>query len=173
MADLEFITIGEVLAPWGNKGKLKVRLETDFPQRFTSRATIYIDQRPVTIDSTEWHNGRLIVKLKSVDSIQDAQKLRGRVIQIHHSQVQPLPEGQYYHFQLIGLEVRTTGGELLGKITEIITAKSNDVYIVRGGVSGEILIPAIADVVKSVDLDKGYLAIEPIEGLLSLNEKKG
>ena len=169
---MEFITIGEILAPWGNRGKVKVKLETDFPQRFTACSKVYIDRQPMTIDSAEWHSGKLVVKLSTVDSIHDAQKLRGKAIRIHHSQLYPLPEGQFYHFQLVGLEVRTTGGELLGNITEILTAESNDNYIVSG-TRGEILIPAIEDVVKSIDLDKSCMIIEPIEGLLSLNQKSG
>ena len=82
----------------------------------------------------------------------------------------PLPEGQYYHHQIIGLQVRTTQGEWLGSITEILTGKSNDNYIIQGN-RGEILIPAIEDIVRSIDLEQGYMTIEAIEGLLSLNEK--
>lgn len=168
--DLEFITIGHILAPWGVKGKLKVKIETDFPQRFTPGSKIYISRQPMTINSTEWRKGKLIIKLDSIDRIEDAQKFRGKSVEIDHSQVHPLPEGQYYYFQLIGLEVWTTRGELLGNITGILTAESNDNYVVRGA-KGETLIPAIEDVVKSIDLDKGYVVIEPIEGLLSLNQK--
>ncbi len=164
----EFIAIGEIIAPWGINGELKVRITTDFPQRFAPSSKIYINRQPMTINSTEWHKGKAIIKLNTIDSIEDAQRLRGQPIEIHHSQVYPLPEGQYYHFQLIGLEVRTTQGELLGTVTEILTAESNDNYVVRGA-KGEILIPAIEDVVKSIDLDKGRVVIEAIEGLLSLN----
>jgi len=168
--ELEFITIGQILAPWGVKGKLKVEVVTDFPERFAPHSKIYVNRQPVTIDSTEWHKGKVIIKLNIVDSVEEAQKLRGQPIEIHHTQLYPLPEGQYYQFQLIGLEVWTAQGELLGNITEILTAESNDNYVVRGAM-GEILIPAIDDVVKSIDLDKGHLVIEPIEGLLSLNQK--
>ena len=87
------------------------------------------------------------------------------------SQNYHLPEGQYYHHQIIGLKVRTTQGELLGSVTEILTGKSNDNYIVQGD-QGEILIPAIEDVVQAIDLEQGYITIEAIDGLLSLNEKK-
>ena len=165
-SDLKFITIGRILTTWGVKGKLKVKLETDFPQRFAPGSKVYINQQPMTIDSTEWHGDKLIIKLNTIDSIEDARKLREKTIEIHRNQVHPLPEGQYYHFQLIDLEVWTTQGELLGSITEIITTGSNDNYVVRGA-KGEILIPAIEDVVKSIDLDKGCLVIEPIAGLLS------
>ena len=166
----EFITIGKIIAPWGIKGKLKVEVVTDFPQRFTPSSEIYINRQPMTIDSIEWHKGEAIIKLDIIDSIEDSQRLRGQQVEIHHSQAYPLPEGQYYHFQLIGLEVWTTQGELLGTVTEILTADSNDNYVVRG-TRGETLIPAIEDVIKSIDLNRGCIVIEPIEGLLSLNQK--
>lgn len=90
---------------------------------------------------------------------------------MEHSQDYPLPEGQYYHHQIIGLQVRTTQGELIGTITEVLTGKSNDNYIVQSD-NGEILIPAIEDVVQAIDLEQGFMTIEAIEGLLNLNEKK-
>ncbi len=166
----EFITIGKILAPWGANGKLKLEVATDFPQRFAASSMVYINRQPITIDSTEWHKGKAIIKLNTIDSIEDAEKLRGQLVEIHHSQLHPLPEGQYYHFQLIGLEVWTTQGELLGNITEILSMPGNDNYVVSGA-KGEILIPAIEDVIKSIDLNKGCLVIEPIEGLLNLNRK--
>ena len=162
----EFITIGKILAPWGIKGKLKVKVETDFPQRFAPCSKIYIKHQPMTIDSTQWHKGKAIIKLNTIDCIEEAQRLNEQPVEIHHSQLDPLPEGQYYHFQLIGLEVWTTQGELLGNITEILAAASNDTYIVSTA-KREILIPAIEDVVKSIDLNKGRITIEVIEGLLT------
>ncbi|MFC1974494.1 ribosome maturation factor RimM [Chloroflexota bacterium] len=169
-SELEFITIGKILAPWGIKGKLKVEIVTNFPQRFTRSAKVYINRQPMTIDSAEWHKGKVILKLDAINSIEDAQRLRGQPVEIPLSHLQHLPEGQYYHFQLIGLEVWTTQGELLGNITEILTAESNDNYVVSGA-KGEILIPAIEDVVSSIDLNKGQVVIKPIDGLINLNKK--
>ncbi len=169
-SDLDFITIGRILAPWGIKGKLKVKVITDFPQRFAPSSTVYVNRQPMTIDSTEWYKSKAIIKLNTIDNFEAAQRLRGQPIEIHHSQLYSLPEGQYYHFQLIGLEVWTTQEELLGNITEILTAESNDNYVVKGD-KGEILIPAVEDVVKSIDLIKGRIVIEAIPGLLSLNQK--
>ena len=167
---MEFMTIGRILTTWGIKGKLKVKPETDFPQRFACGAKVYINRQPMTVSDSEWHGDRLALKLETINSLEDARKLRGKVVEIHHSQIHSLPEGQYYHFQLIGLEVWTTRGERLGNITEIISAVSNDTYVINGE-KGEILIPAIEDVVKSIDLEKGRLSIEPVEGLLELNRK--
>ncbi|MFC1942209.1 ribosome maturation factor RimM [Chloroflexota bacterium] len=97
-------------------------------------------------------------------------EVAGQFVEIEHSQDKPLPEGHYYHDQIIGLQVRTTLGELLGNVTEVLSGKSNDNYIVQGD-KGQILIPAIEDVVKSIDLNQGWITIEAIDGLLNLNEK--
>jgi len=164
-SELDFITIGQILAPWGAKGKLRVTVLTDFPERFAPAAKVYVNQSPMTVASAEWHKGKIIIKLDQIDTLAEAQKLKGKPIEIHHSQLYTLPEGQYYHFQLIGLEVWTTQDELLGKVAEILPGTSNDNYIVNGA-RGEILIPAIEDVVKSIDLDHKRITIEPIEGLL-------
>ncbi len=161
----EFIRVGKILAPWGVEGRLKVDVITDFPQRFAPSSTVYVDGQRMTIESVQWHKGKAIITLDTANSIEDAQKLREKLIKIHRSQVYPLSEGQFYHFQLIGLEVWTTQGELLGNIAEILSAESNDSYVVHGA-EGEVLIPAIEDVVKSIDIDRGRITIEAIQGLL-------
>jgi 16S rRNA processing protein RimM len=167
---LEFITIGRILAPWGSEGKLKVEPITDFPERFAPHSEVYIRHQPMTVDSTEWRRGKVVIKLGTIDSIGQAQKLCSELVEVPHSQLHPLPEGEYYLFQLVGLEVWTTQGERLGSITEILATGSNDNYVVSG-TRGKILIPAIEDVVKSVDLEQGRMLIEPMAGLLDLNQR--
>ncbi len=170
--ELGFITVGRILAPWGIEGKLKVEVETDFPQRFAPSSLVYVKHLPMTIKSSQWHKGKAVIKLNTIDSIEAARPLQGQAIEIRRDQVYPLPDGQYYRFQIIGLKVKTTAGESLGTISEILSTESNDNYIVRQ-INREILIPAIDDVVKSIDLDKGEMLIEPIDGLLTLNQKGG
>ena len=138
---------------------------TDFPQRFDPASRIYIDSRPFTINAVNWLKGKAIIKLSGVDSPTAADEFRSKEIQIPLRMVKPLPPGQYYHFQLIGLQVRTTKGDLLGNIDRILSTGANDVYIVTRG-QKEYLIPAIDDVVKEVDLNEGRMVIELIEGLL-------
>jgi 16S rRNA processing protein RimM len=161
----EFLIVGYILAPWGLRGEVKVEVATDFPERLAPQKLVYLNARPLEIESCRPHKQHLVVKLATIDSVEDAEKLRGQDLTIPRSELYPLPEGQYYTFQLIGLKVVTTEGKLLGRITEIMTTGSNDVYIVEGKRS-EILIPAIEDVVKSIDLEKGKMVIEAIEGLL-------
>ncbi|MFC2015084.1 ribosome maturation factor RimM [Chloroflexota bacterium] len=167
---LKFITIGKILSPWRTEGQMKAEVLTDFPRRFDPSSRVYVKRQPATIDDLEWSRDKAIIKLNTVNSIKEAEKLRGQLIEIRESQLQVLPEGQYYHFQLVGMKVQTTQGELLGKITEILTTPNNDTYIVNGE-SGEILIPAAEDVIKSVDIENRCLEIEPIKGLLDLNKK--
>jgi len=167
--NLDFIVVGRVLAPWGINGMVKAQILTDFPQRFRAGATVFINRQPITISSVSTHKGQLHLKLESVDSMDDALKMRGRVIEIPESELQELPEGQYYCHQLIGLEVRTTGGDIIGKIKDVLNG-ANDVYVVDGA-KGEVLIPAVEEVVKSVDIPGQTMIIEPVPGLLGLNEK--
>ena len=167
----EYVTIGTIVSPWGLQGHVKVHVETDFPQRFSNSSQVYIDRQSVIIDEASWHKGNVIVKLRGVDTEEDADELKGRVIEVHHSQLLSLKDGEYFHFQLIDLEVITGEGQVIGKITEILSMSSADVYVIKGEID-DILIPAIDEIIKYVDLDKGIMVIEPIDGLLDLNEKK-
>jgi 16S rRNA processing protein RimM len=166
----KFVTVGRVLAPWGNRGKLSIKPTTDFPERFSRHSKIFISGQPMTIESVEHTPKRTIIKLDGINDLNDSEKLRGREIEIKQNQLYPLAKGQYYQFQVIGLKVRTVQGEHLGKITRILPTGSNDNYVVKGA-QGEVLIPAIEDVVKEINLKEGYMLIEPIEGLLGLNKR--
>ena len=163
--DHQLIVVGRVVAPWGVKGEVKVEVMTDFPDRFSPGEEVHIDGCPVRIENSRWHKGRVTIKLVTVDSVEAAEKLRGRWLEIPSSKLRPLPQDQYYQFQLIGLEVWTTEGQHLGRIADILPTGSNDVYLVQGEL-GELLIPAIEDVVKSVELEKGRIVVELIAGLL-------
>ena len=163
--DYQFIVVGRVVAPWGARGEIKVEVMTDFPDRFSPQEEVHIDGRPMTIERSRLHQGRVILKLATIDSVETAQGLRGRFLEVPQSQLRPLPKDEYYQYQLLGLEVWTTGGELLGRIANILPTGSNDVYIVPSR-HGELLIPAIEDVVKSVELERGRIVIEVIKGLL-------
>jgi len=169
----EYVTIGYIRAPWGSGGKLKLETAADFRNHLTPSATVYIDRQPITIDSIQWRHSTAIVKFAGIDSTANAEALAGKPVEIPSGRLQPLPPDKYYHSQLIGLRVQTSGGEVLGAITEIIANESrnvNDIYVVSGE-EGEVLVPAIADVVKSIDLAKQVMVIEPIKGLLELNRK--
>jgi 16S rRNA processing protein RimM len=160
----EFITVGEVLGAWGLKGAFRVRSTTDFPERFDTGEIVYIAGEPHTIQSTCWQKDGVVITVDGIDTPEAAAKLRRKTLDIPQECLKKLPKGTYYHFQIIGLEVITTGGAVLGKVTDILNC-GNDVYVVKGE-GKEVLIPATKDVIKSIDLKKGQMIIEPIEGLL-------
>ena len=104
-SDSEYVIVGKVLAPWGVRGKLKIEVITDFPERFTPSSQVYVNQQPFIIEQSQWHKGALIIKLDAISSAEEAGKLRGRYLEIPAAQLHPLPEGQYYLFQIIGLDL--------------------------------------------------------------------
>lgn len=163
--DSQHIAIGRVLTPWGAYGEIKVEVLTDFPERFSPKRDICVNKKTMTIERCRWHRGKAILKLATIDSAGDAEKLRGQFIEVPQSQINPLAENEYYQFQILGLDVWTTDNKLLGQIERIISTGSNDVYVVPTE-NGEVLIPAIEDVVKSIDPNRGRITIEIIEGLL-------
>ncbi len=163
--DSDRVVVGRVVAPWGAKGEVKVEVMTDFPDRFCPEEEVYIDGSPVTIERCRWHKGLAIVKLATIDSIGAAEEVRGQYMEVPRERLRSLPEDEYYQFQIVGLEVWTTEEEFVGRVSRIIPTGSNDVYLVsREG--REVLVPAIEDIVKSVDLEKGRIVIEVIRGLL-------
>ena len=166
-----YVTVGRVLGLWGRQGELKVEPLTDFPERFAVGRTVYVEGVAYTIERCRWQKGRAYVKLSGVDSAAAAGALRQCLVQVPEDELTPLSEGEYYQFQILGLKVRTTEGQWLGEVTQIIGTGSNDVFVVRGQV-GELLIPALDDVVKAIDLERGWMEVEPVEGLLPPPKKR-
>ncbi len=163
-----YLIIGRVLKPWGFRGELKIEILTDFPERFASLSKVFLgeDAKPFSVERARLHGGRAaIIKLQGVDTPEDGAKWREALVQVERSEAVPLPEGQVYLYQVLGLLVKTTQGETLGKIVEVLDTSANDVYVVQSS-TGEILIPAIPSVIKQTDLERGEMIIEPMEGLL-------
>ena len=160
-----YIAVGRIVGPWGLHGDLKVESLTDFPQRFAAGGSVCLGGVAYAIERCRWQRGRAFLKLVGIDSASAAEALRHRLLEVPEDELRSLGEGEYYHFQILGLEVRTTTGEVLGRVEQIISTGSNDVFVVRGQ-RGEVLIPAVDDVVKSVDPAAGRIEVEAVEGLL-------
>jgi 16S rRNA processing protein RimM len=163
------ITIGQVLAPWGIKGDVKVLPLTDFPQRFKTLKTVYIASPTsqavwiAEIEAVRYHQRFVLLKLNQIDSRDEAEKLRNCLLQV--DEPFPLPAGHYYHFQIIGLRVFTELGEDLGEVKEVLTPGGNDVYVVENEKGEEVLIPALKQVVQEIDLEQGIMRVKLLEGL--------
>jgi 16S rRNA processing protein RimM len=160
-----YVAVGRILGPWGLHGDLKVEPLTDFPERFAVGCILYVDGVAHPIERCRWHKGKVYIKLSGTDSASAADALRQRFLELPEEELKPLAEGEYYQFQILGLKVRTTEGQPLGKVSQILSTGSNDVFVVHGE-GGELLIPALDDIVKGIDLNKGWMEVELVEGLL-------
>lgn len=153
-----------MLGAWGVRGDLKV-LPLAPPEVFAKGRTVHLGETPRKIERSRPHDKILHLKLAGVDNREDANELRGAYLELPEGELPSPGEDTYYHYQLIGLRVATTGGEELGEIAEILSTGCNDVFVVRGP-RGEVLIPGIDDVVVEVDIPGGRMVIEPLPGLL-------
>lgn len=159
-----YVAIGRIVRAHSVHGELAV--ESLAPPSSLTAGT------QVTISGVEYEitqslpDGRFVrMKLAGVETREQAQALRGGYLQVREDDLATLPEGEYYRFQLIGLAVRSVAGPELGRVTDVLSAPENDIYVVSGP-SGEVLIPAVDDVVQEIDLASGVITIEIIPGLL-------
>ncbi len=156
--------VGVVVGSWGYRGEVRVQPHTDNPRRFAKGDTLTAAGRVLRCEGRRMHRGMALVKFQGIDSREDAELLTGVGLEVPIEQVPPLPDGSYYHFQILDMEVWTSAGELLGVVEDILSTGSNDVYVVRTG-DGEVLVPAIEDVVIQVDVDGGRLKVDLPDGL--------
>jgi 16S rRNA processing protein RimM len=157
------ITIGRVTAPHGVRGDVRVELQTDYPERFEEGSTVWLDGAPRRISSVRWGNGRLYLRFDGVASRTEAEALAGATIQIPASQA-VVEEGAYHLHQIVGLRVHAKDGAYLGTVADVLRTGANDVYVIEGE-PGRLLVPAIADVVKEIDVRGGRIVVDLLEGL--------
>ena len=164
----QYLVVGEVLKPFGFRGEVKIQVLTDYPNRLLKHKTVYIgpNAREFQVASARSHGSYILMKFVGFDTDASVAKLRGEVVKIPVADAAKLKKNQYYHHQIIGLNVVTQDGESLGTIQEILETGANDVYLVRTPQGKEILLPAIKDVVKKIDLDAGQMTIVLVPGLV-------
>ncbi len=168
-SETEWATIGKVIALFGVRGELKVRLLTDIPNRFAQLDTVYIGPEHVRflIKSVRPYKGDMILLgLEGLNDANTAETVRNLDICIPLSQLAKLPPDSYYQHDIIGLSVYTLDDREVGRIIDIITTGSNDVYVIKTTVGQEVLVPAIKDVIKQIDLVRRTMHIDPMPGLL-------
>ena len=167
--ETEWATIGKVVALFGIRGELKVLLLTDIPNRFAGLGAVYAgpDHTRRLIQSVRPYKGEMIVlKLEGIDDANTAESLRDQNLAIPVSELAQLPPDSYYQHDILGLMVITLKGQKLGSIVDIIVTGSNDVYVIKVPDGSQVLIPAIKDVIKQVDLIRRTMYIDPLPGLL-------
>lgn len=166
----ELIAVARILAPQGNRGEVRVESLTDNVARLTRPGGFILSRAPGTerlpgdraaqLVTGRPHGKFYALKFGGVETISDAETLRDLWVKVPLSELEPLPEGSYYLFEIIGCDVLTEAGQRLGVVEEILRGKGNDVYVVRGS-RGEVLLPATREVVLGVDRDSRTLTVRP------------
>jgi 16S rRNA processing protein RimM len=160
------VEIGRIAGAFGIRGEVKLEPYADAPERYNhlKGATARLpdgSRRPLVINGARRHKTHILLRIQGVDSANDTEPLIGATLVIPLSQRPPLPAGQYYISDLLGLDVITTAGETVGPITDVLHTREHDIYVTRRG-----LIPAVKEFIRDVDLDKRRVVISPVEGLL-------
>jgi 16S rRNA processing protein RimM len=159
------VAVGRINGPWGIHGHVKVTPLTSNPERFVAGATLLVEGIPRKVLDVQTPRGYPCVQFRGYEDRTAAESLAGALIEIPESELPPLPEGEYYIHDLVGLEVRDTGGRALGRLREVLRTGANDVYVIARPQAKDLLVPAIPAVVLGVDLEAGRMTIELLPGL--------
>lgn len=170
---VRFIEIGKICKPHGLKGDMKVYPSSPDLSLFREIPCAYLagpeGRREVVISKVQALGKFALLHLEGVDTIEDAEALVGKVLELPEDAFPKLPEGEYYQFQILGLNVHAESGDWLGVVEEIIETGSNDVYEVKGQSGKAFLMPAIRQVIRKIDLDEKKIIIHVMEGLLDVH----
>jgi len=164
------VAIAKIVKPRGLRGEVVAEVLTDFPQRFeTTSKVLMIDESGATSERTildAWfQKDRVVLKFQGIDSVEDAESLRGFEVCITDDEVMPLEEGEFFDWELEGCEVVTTDGLELGKVTELLRTGGTEILVVEGG-EKSFMIPFADSICPEIDVKKKRIVVDPPEGLL-------
>ena len=166
----EYFEIGQIVNTSGLKGILKIKPFTDDIKKFSNLKTIYIKTKSglteFKIEQVRYVKNMVMLKLSGIDTVEEAEKYRNLYIKILRDQEEELEEGSYYVVDILGCKVNTDANQELGKIVDVFQTGSNDVYVVKDEQGKQILLPAIKQVIKNVDIKNKIITVHLLEGLV-------
>lgn len=175
---VQYLTIGKIARPHSNRGEVIINIMTDFPSRFFESSEFLIkigNNEPVFFEvaGAREHKGRVIAKLKGIDSINDAESLRNALIVIPEDERMDKDDDNYfYHYELLGMSVIDLDGKFIGKVREVMEiAGGRDILAVNTD-NGEALIPFVDKFCVEIDREKEEILVDLPSGLLEINKKK-
>ena len=154
------VIIGKVGAPHGIRGELRIHPLTDFAERFDGLKEVMVGDESLHVESLKHHRQILLMKFREYPTREDAARLTGRFLTVDRGEAAPLAEGEYYTFDILGLEVFSLEGTRLGAVRNVLRTGSNDVYVVCDENGGETLVPALKKVVKEIDVAGGRMVVD-------------
>lgn len=168
----DYYTVGKVVNTQGLKGEVRVISSSDFVEERYKKGNelvLFRDKKAplsLVIESHRKHKNFDLLTFKDYKNINDVESFRDGILKVASENLQDLEDDEYYYHEIIGLEVFTDEGQLLGKVNEIISTGANDVWVVKGEAKKPYLIPFIEPVVHTVDLDENRAIIHVLEGLI-------
>jgi 16S rRNA processing protein RimM len=165
------VVVGRVTKVHGLRGEVAIQVFSDNPDRFAPGSQVFLeDGRALTIAVTHEHGGRLLVTFAGVEDRTAAEALRGLSLVVPESMLPPLPPGEYWPHQLVGCEVVTESGRRLGILTEVVPNPANDLWVAVSADGTETLVPALKDVIVSVDVATREILVRDLAGLTAPDE---
>lgn len=166
----KYLEIGQIVNTFGIKGMVKVKPFTDNIERFSNLEKIYIKnksgQTEYKIQEVKYYKNMVLIKFEGIENPEQADLLRNSYLIVDRETEEPLEAGRYYIVDMIGLDVFTDDNEYLGKLEDIYNTGSNDIYVVKNELGKQILLPAIEDVIKNIDMDNKKVIVHLIPGLV-------
>lgn len=167
-----YLAVGRIIGVHGLRGEVKVELHTDYPERFQPGLELFLGEelQPLTVQQARPHKGHMLIQFRKYHNRGMADELRNLWLFVSQENAVELDEGEYWVHDIIGLEVYTDEALHLGRVSDVLFTGANDVYIIEPqellNQGREILVPAIADVIQTVDLAEGRLIIKLPPGIL-------
>ena len=164
----DFLMVAILRRPHGVKGEMLVSIITDFPERIQPGAELLVgpNYQPLTVAGLRHHSKGALIHFEEFQNREQLQGLQNQALYVRAADRPPLPEGEYYQHQLIGMTVVSDKGQALGILAEFIETGANDVLVVRPQEGKDILLPDIEEVVLDIDLEARHITVHLIEGLL-------
>jgi len=162
-----FLAVGRLRRSHGIQGEILMDILTDFPERLRKGKTVFVGDahEPMRIENLRGHDRELIIHFEGITTPEEVVRLRNAHVFVKTSELPRLPEGEFYHHQLIGLTVVDEAHKTLGTFDSILETGANDVYVVKTPEGKDLLFPAIEEVVLGVDLEKREMTVRPPEWL--------
>jgi 16S rRNA processing protein RimM len=163
-----YLSVGFLRRPHGVHGEIIMDLHTDFPERMKKGRKVFVGDgyNPVTFENIRPHAKGLLIKLKGIDTPEDAGLFRNQWVFIKAKDAPPLPDGQIYKHELIGFRIVDENGNPLGELADILETGANDVYVVRDDSGKEILLPNIPSVILDMEVDSRTIRVHLLDGLI-------
>lgn len=169
----DLLQVGVITSTHGVRGEVKVFPTTDDVARFKKLKQVILDtgkeKKELEIAGVKFFKNMVILKFKGIDDINDVEKYRKKSLYVTRENAVKLKKNEYFIADLIGLSVTSDNGEDLGKITDVLQTGANDVYVIRKNGVPDILLPAIKDCVKNVDIEGGSMEVHLLPGLREMN----